>query len=323
MNHRVDGSKSFSAPAAGTLVAIGNFDGVHQGHVRVLTEARAEAEARGLAPLVLTFDPHPAAVLGKKAPDVLTPLARKIDLLVRAAQGLEVVVEPFTLELSRLSPDLFADQLLHRALGARLAIVGRNFRFGQGRAGDLDTLVQLGKQYGFEARALDLLGDGAGAFSSSRVREQVRAGAMDAASQILGRPHALTGQVVKGDARGRSIGFPTANLDGVHELLPPHGVYACCVDSVGEAPRALAHGVANVGVRPTVRGGFSVEAHLLDYEGDLYGQTLRVHLLARLRGEQKFAGLEELKAQIARDAAAAAKVAAESCPLPASGGAFF
>ena len=323
MNHRVDGSKSFSAPAAGTLVAIGNFDGVHRGHVRVLTEVRAAAQARGLAPLVLTFDPHPAAVLGKKAPDVLTPLARKIDLLVAAAPGLEVVVEPFTLELSRLSPAQFADQLLHRALGARLTIVGRNFRFGQGRAGGLDTLVELGKQYGFEARALDLLGDDAGAFSSSRVREQVRAGDLEAASVVLGRPHALTGQVVRGDARGRSIGFPTANLDGVAELLPPHGVYACCVDRVGETSRALAHGVANVGVRPTVSGGFSVEVHLLDYEGDLYAQTLRVHLLARLRGEQKFAGLQELKAQIARDAAEAAKVAAGSCPLPASGGAFF
>ncbi len=117
----------------------------------------------------------------------------------------------------------------------------------------------------------------------------------------MGRPHALTGLVVEGDARGRSIGFPTANLDGVVELLPPHGVYACAVDSVGETPRALAHGVANIGVRPTVSGGFSVEVHLLDYEGDLYAQTLRVHLLTRLRGEQKFDGIDELKTQIKED----------------------
>lgn len=323
MNHRVDGSQAYKAPQSGSLVAIGNFDGVHRGHIRVLSELRAEAAARGLAPVVLTFDPHPAAVLGRKAPDVLTPLSRKIELLAQAAPDLSVVVEPFTLELAGRSPAEFAAGLLSEALRARLAIVGNNFRFGKGRAGDLNTLAQLGREYGFEARALSLLGDAEGAYSSSRVRAHVQRGELDQAWEILGRPHALSGTVVAGDRRGRSIGFPTANLDAVVELLPPHGVYACVVDRVDEGPQALAYGVANIGVRPTVGAGFSVEVHLLDFAGDLYAGQLRVHLLKGLRGEQKFGDLDALKAQIAVDAALARAVAEAACPESPKNRGFF
>jgi riboflavin kinase/FMN adenylyltransferase len=184
-------------------------------------------------------------------------------------------------------------------------------------------LVELGKEYGFEARALPLMGDAAGAFSSSRVRVLVQNAELSAAWKILGRPHALTGTVVAGDKRGRSIGFPTANLDGVVELLPPHGVYVCVVDAVGAATNALAHGVANIGVRPTVGAGFSVEVHLLDFAGDLYGKQLRVHLLERLRGEQKFADVAALTAQIALDADAARSAAAAAYPEPPKSGGFF
>ncbi|MEZ4224391.1 MAG: bifunctional riboflavin kinase/FAD synthetase [Polyangiaceae bacterium] len=323
MTPRVDGSSRLQAPAEGSLVAIGNFDGVHRGHQHVVEEVNQAAAARRLAPLVLTFHPHPAAVLGKKAPDVLTVLERKIELLVSAAPGMRVVVEPFDLELSRWSPERFAEQLLVGALNAKLVVVGQNFRFGRGRAGDLHTLEALGQRFGFEARALPLVSDAAGVLSSSRVRTHVAAGELDEAQGILGRPHSLSGQVVRGDARGRALGFPTANLEGVAELLPPDGVYACAVDAVETGPRALSVGVANIGHRPTVEAGFSVEAHLLDFEGDLYGAHLRLHLLARLRPEQRFAGLDALRQQIGRDVEHARTLIPTLCPpRPAQGGFF-
>jgi riboflavin kinase/FMN adenylyltransferase len=297
------------------LVVIGNFDGVHLGHRAVLEASSAEAQALGLMTVALTFDPHPSAVLGRGALPVLTPLARKLELLGRACPGLTVVVEPFTQELARLPPTEFVERKLSLALKARIVVVGKNFRFGVRRSGDLGTLEELGRRLGFEARAEPLRGDQDGPYSSSRIRAALSAGDLATTERLLGRPHALSGKVTRGAGRGRTIGVPTANLEGVPEALPPYGVYACVVDRLTpEGGRVLARGVLNVGERPTVGAGFSVEVHLFDFDGDLYGQELRVHLCARLRDERRFDGLDALKAQIERDMASARAVLAERTP---------
>lgn len=317
-----------------SLVAIGNFDGVHRGHQVVLRAAAERAAQRELAAYVLSFDPHPAEVLAGVVVERLSGVERKANLMSQVSSRLTLIVEPFTQALADNSPEQFVRDFLVAKLRAAHVIVGENFRFGKGRAGDLHTLRELGQKYGFDAEAETLLGSAqpAGAasdaaqlaISSSRVRRAVKAGNLTEARELLGRPHALTGVVVTGAQRGRTIGFPTANLGDVVEVLPPFGVYACLVDdlSQGEPGRALGTAVTNIGVRPTLTEpdpAPSVEAHLLDpahghparaasgsgFSADLYGKKLRLHLIEHLRGERKFAGLDELKQQIARDAAQA------------------
>ncbi|HEV8550959.1 MAG TPA: riboflavin biosynthesis protein RibF [Polyangiaceae bacterium] len=303
------------ASARSTLVVIGNFDGVHSGHRALLGASRAEASARSLALVALTFDPHPSAVLGRGALPVLTTLERKLELLGAVCPELTVVVEPFTPELSQRSPEEFARGVLAEALGASLVVVGSNFRFGLGRSGDLQTLERLGAELGFEARAEALHGDAEGPFSSGRIRRALAAGDLTTSERLLGRPHALSGEVVHGAGRGRTIGVPTVNLSGVVEALPPYGVYAVLVDRLdATGARVLGRGVANIGERPTVGGGFSVEAHLFDFDGDLYGARLRLHLVARLREERRFPGIDALREQIARDMSEARAAVAPRVP---------
>lgn len=295
-------------PRDPSVVVIGNFDGVHYGHQAVLRQARALADARGLRCVVLTFAPHPSEVLGRGAPPQLTSLARRIELL-REHGATDVAVEPFTMDLAAWTPERFARDLLALRLGTQVVVVGRNFRFGSKRAGDFETLQSLGAALGFEAVAAEVAGDAEGPFSSTRVRDALAAGDVERAARILGRPHALGGVVEHGDARGKTIGFPTANLGGVEEMLPAYGVYAVRVRRERKGTGTGETGVMNIGVRPTVDGvSLRIEVHLFDFDQDLYGERLRVDLVARLRGEQKFAGLDELRAQIARDAENARKV---------------
>ena len=291
--------------SAPSVVVIGNFDGVHRGHQAVLRQARTLADARSLHCVVLTFDPHPGDVIGRGTPPRLTTLARRIELL-REHGATDVAVESFTMELASWTPERFATELLMQRLGTRAVVVGRNFRFGNKRAGDFDALHALGASLGFEAVAAEVAGDAEGPFSSTRVRDAVAVGDVERAARILGRPHALRGVVEHGDARGRTLGFPTANLGGVEEMLPAYGVYAVRV--CREREGTTQGGVMNIGVRPTVSGmSLRIEAHLFDFDGDLYGATLGVELIARLRGEQKFAGIDELRVQIAKDAENARK----------------
>jgi len=305
-------------------VAIGNFDGVHRGHQAVIAQAVELAQARSLQPLVLTFDPHPSVVLGPGALPSLTSLDRKLDLLCRQSPELRVVVEPFTLELAKMEPLEFARRLVVDALGAEVVLVGENFRFGRGRSGDFARLTELGAELGFRACATALSRDEQGPISSTRVRAALARGELGVVEALLGRPHSLTGQVVRGQGRGRSIGVPTANLSGLREALPPHGVYAVLVDlERGGAFTALAGGVANFGVRPTLGAGPSFEAHLFDVDVDLYGAELRVHLLERLRDEQKFSGLDELTTQIGRDMLAARALAGARKADPNARGAWY
>lgn len=300
---RFDDATLLPEPPRPSALVIGNFDGVHRGHAMVLREAATLAKARGLVPAVLTFDPHPAAVVGNGAPALLTTVERRAQLI--AEQGMAATwVRAFDRAFAAWDPDRFARDLVARGLGARLVVVGQNFRFGARRAGDLARLRDLGAALGFEVVVHAIASDERGPYSSTRAREAIAAGNLAEATHVLGRAHELSGVVVRGDQRGRTIGFPTANLGAVAEMLPPDGVYAVRVERLAEDGTAapLAGGVTNVGVRPTVSGGArTVETFLFDFEGDLYGAPLRLRLVDRLREERRFSGLPELKAQIARD----------------------
>ncbi len=305
------------------LVVIGNFDGVHRGHQDVIREASRLAAERELDLKMLTFEPHPAAALGRTAPALLTRLPRKIELARRVDASLDVVVEPFDRTFAAIAPDEFAERVLFQRLGASVVVVGKNFRFGKDRAGDFARLVELGRSLGFDTRPQALFGDDAGPWSSTRVRAALAQGNLDEVTTVLGRPHMISGVVREGDRLGRTLGFPTANLHYIEEALPPHGVYAVLVDRVEDRAAALAKGVMNIGVRPTVSGerALRVEVHLFDFEGDLYGATLRVHIVKHLRDEQRFPDLSALRAQIEHDAVAAR--GATEAAVPQDHGAFF
>jgi riboflavin kinase/FMN adenylyltransferase len=322
---RIDGVELLALPRATTLVAIGNFDGVHVGHRAILGAARERARSEALSLVVLTFDPHPAEVLGRGGQSTLTPLDRKIELLCRLDPDLRIVVEPFTRELSMMTARAFVEGLLLGSLGAKVVVVGKNFRFGRGREGDLALLGSLGQELGFEACALELECDATGPISSSRIRSVIDAGDLHEAERLLGRPHAISGTVRPGAGRGRTIGVPTANLEGIAEAMPPEGVYACLVDRVGSDGVAvrLAAGVANIGNRPTVGEGFAVEVHLFDFDGDLYGQRLRLHLIDRIREVRRFDSLDALKNQIRRDMEVARAQTSARQPDPSAGGAWY
>jgi riboflavin kinase/FMN adenylyltransferase len=287
----------------GTAVVVGNFDGVHRGHQALFLRAVERARSGGLVPVALTFDPHPSVVLGRVPPGVLTTMARKVEL-ISGLGAAHVFVRRFDEAFAAWGPDRFVEELVAGELFARVVVCGKNFRFGRDRAGDAALLGAMGERLGFESLTAEAT-DAKGALSSSRARDAVTNGDLAEAERILGRRHAIEGRVVRGDGRGRTIGFPTANL-AAEVLLPPNGVYAVLVDRVlGGDAAPLGAGVMNVGVRPTVGepSARHVEAHVFDLDRDLYGETLRVHLVAKLRDERRFPSLEALKAQIAVDAA--------------------
>ncbi len=278
------------AVPAERAVAIGTFDGVHRGH-RALVR---EAVGAGLRSAVVTFDPHPRSVLGYDV-QLLAPLERRLELLREIGPD-DVLVLEFTPELARLSADEFVEAVL-RPLGTRIVVAGEGFRFGAGRRGDLALLAALG----LDVRRVPLLGG----FSSSRIRELLRAGAVAEAAAVLGRPPEIEGTVVTGDQRGGTHGFPTANLAvPPHLLVPAHGIYAgrALVGGSDAGYRAA----VSIGVNPHY-GGVErrIEAFLLDFDGDLYGQRLRIELWERLRDERAFSSEEELVGQIQRDVEAA------------------
>lgn len=287
-----------------SVVAIGNFDGVHRGHQAILADAGREARALDLSVCALTFDPHPAAVLGRSAPPMLTTLARRAELLGRAGAD-RVVVRRFDREFSAWEPDRFARDLIAARLHAKLVLVGENFHFGANRAGDRAMLEALGTELGFRVCVTAIAGDDQGPFSSTRARAAVLAGDLPAAERVLGRRHAISGVVAHGQKLGRTIGYPTANLAAVPEMLPPDGIYAVVVDELPKegSARAIGAGALSIGLRPTIEGavGRTVEVYLLDFDGDLYDRALRLHFVAKLRDELKFSSLDALTAQIGRD----------------------
>jgi riboflavin kinase/FMN adenylyltransferase len=284
-----------------SVVTPGNYDGVHLGH-RALLRAAREAAGEQLAVLAYTFDPHPLHFLAPdRAPPLLTSLARRVELL-RDAGADRVVVQKFDRDFQALSPREFVEQVLVAQLNARVMIVGNDFRFGAQRAGDVAMLSELGAAHGITVKTVAPVTYEGEVVSSSRVRALLTRGEVEQAARLLTRAHELERRVLHGQKRGRTIGFPTANLELSGLLAPADGVYAVSVRVVdGAAASERLLGVANLGVRPTVSGGRSMEVHILDFSDDLYDRTLRVGFVARLRGEQKFAGLDALKAQIARD----------------------
>jgi len=282
-----------------TAIAIGNFDGVHVGHRALANRALELAKAPRRESAVLFFDPHPQEFFRPdNAPGRLTTVARREQLL-RAHGVDQVIVASFDHDFAAQSPAAFFERVLIQRAHAQEIVVGPDFAFGQGRRGTTDTLRELGKSRGIGVHVIDPVLDGQVRISSTLIRDHLHSGRVEAATRLLGRPHDVDGLVVKGDQRGRQIGFPTANLSPEPVLLPRDGVYAVWAQAEGwSAPR---EGVANLGVRPTFDAGRSLEVHLLDFEGDLYGETVRVAFMQRLRDEQRFDGIEALKAQLHRD----------------------
>ena len=281
-------------PDAGPcVVAIGKFDGVHRGHARVLAKARAYADELGLPMYVVTFDPHPAAVLRPEiAPKMIGSLGDRLERL--AANGADaVLVVPFTLELAAVTAEQATRAVLVDALHAKVVVVGADFRFGSGAAGDVVMLRLMGAAYGYTVHAVDLQADGVDKFSSTRVRELLALGDVATAATILGRPYAVTGPVIRGEQRGRDLGFPTANLEIPDELAAPlDGVYAgWLVDGADRYPAAI-----SVGDNPTFAGAsHRVEAYVLDRTDlDLYGKKVAVEFVEWIRDMLPFEGIEPL-----------------------------
>lgn len=292
------------------VVTVGTFDGVHRGHRALVDRAVALAAARGLPAVAVTFDPHPAVLL---RPDAAPPLLQALDERVaalRAAGADDVVVLAFDTALAALEPAAFVTDVLVGRLGAVAVVVGENFRFGRGAAGDVAALRTLGAAAGLDVVAVPLVGGDGEVVSSTALRTALAAGDVATVADGLGRPFALSGEVVRGDGRGRTLGIPTANVAvDPGRALPADGVYACRATGrdAGGAPVAAA-AVVNVGRRPTFDGvGRTVEAHLLDVPAglDLYGTRLRLAFVARIRAEQRFDGPEALLARIRTDVAEA------------------
>lgn len=299
--------RSLSAAAAlrGCAVAIGNFDGVHLGHRRLFEVARELAGARGASAAALTFEPHPARVLKPQvAPPLLTPLARKLELL-EACRLDAAVVQPFDRAYAATDAAEFVARDLVGHLGAVEVVVGHDFTAGRGRT-RVDGLRALLGEHGARLTVVDPVALDGLVVSSTKIRELLLEGNVEAAAQLLARPHDVEGTVERGAGRGRGLGFATANVHP-EAMLPAHGVYAVRAEVAG----ARYDAVANVGVKPTVQrdGKVSLEAHLFDTDGrDLYGERLRVSFVARLRDERRFASLDALRVQIAADAAQARAV---------------
>ncbi len=297
----IRGYEALDKPLRSPVVAIGNFDGVHRGHRFLFDEARRLAGAGGGQSAVLSFDPHPARVLAPAyAPPLITTLERKLELIAEA--GIEAaVVQPFDSAFAARSPAQFIDELVVGGLGAAHVVVGYDFTFGAQRAGTVERLKADGR---FGVTVVPAVTVDGLVCSSTKVREFVVEGRMDGAALILGRVHEVEGEVVRGDGRGRQIGVPTANLKPSTELVPKNGVYAgwCEVRSGAAAGRRFGAAI-NIGTNPTfvAERPVVIEAHLLDCDLDLYGATLRLGFVERLRAEERFASVDALVAQIKKD----------------------
>jgi riboflavin kinase/FMN adenylyltransferase len=292
------------------VLTIGNFDGVHIGHRAILRTVTDRARALDGEAVVYTFDPHPRKVLqGPAAPALLTTTEQKLELLAAAQIDL-VVLEPFTAEFARTPPEGFVRDHVHARLGPLEVYVGYDFHYGRDREGSMRLLTELGPRLGFAVTIIPEVTIGNRDVSSSRIRALLAEGAVDEAKLLLGRSYAVRGTVVEGDRRGRTLGFPTANLEPETEILPAAGVYAGrarLLDDAkpGDRVGAMWGAVTNVGRRPTFKAHDPplAEAHLLDWSGDLYGRRIELTFEVRLREERRFPGPDALREQIARDVA--------------------
>jgi riboflavin kinase/FMN adenylyltransferase len=295
-------------PAAwrGGAVALGNFDGVHKGHQTLLARTGEHARALGAPLVVLTFEPHPRRFfVPDTGPFRLTMLPAKLRLLEQF--GVQAVLaQHFDAAFAALSADAFVDEVLRTGLGARHVVCGYDFTFGARRVGNVEMLRAMGAEKGFAVTVLDPVMREGEIYSSTSIREALRAGWPSEAAELLGRAWEIEGTVEQGDKRGRTIGFPTANVALGEHLRPRFGVYAVRALIDGQESKGWRNGVANLGRRPTIgKLQENFEVHVFDFDGDLYGKTLRAALVDFIRPEMKFSGLDQLKAQIAADANAA------------------
>ena len=299
----------------GSVVTVGEYDGVHRGHRTVISEMHRMAAERGCATAVVTFDRHPATIVRpESAPLLLCDLDHKLELLAETGVDYTLVVE-FTPEQAEVPAEMFARQVLVDCLQARAVVVGADFHFGQGRRGNVETLGAVGEEFGYEVVGLPLVkqltGEGE-VISSTSIRAALSEGDVEKAHRLLGRPFEVRGVVTPGDRRGRTIGFPTANILTTPDLqVPADGVYAAWYvrDDGAQYPAAV-----NIGKRPTFYDDAErslIEAHLIGFRGDLYGESAKVRFVRRLRGEKKFDGVDSLKQQLVKDVADAAKCLAE------------
>jgi riboflavin kinase/FMN adenylyltransferase len=285
------------------VLALGNFDGLHRGHRKILDRLQRVAQERRATSVVMTFDPHPPRIVRPdKAPPLLMTKAQKLAGLAQAGVDGAAIVR-FTHDLSQWEPETFVRTVLVEWMHVAEVWVGANFLFGHDRSGNFSLLRTLGARYGFKAEKIDPVRYKDFVVSSTRVRRLVSEARVDEAAALLGHAYVIDGVVVRGEQRGRTIGFPTANLCTENELVPPHGVYATSAILDGIVMPA----VTNIGTRPTVdaSGRTSIETHIFDLDRDLYGATLRLAFVQRLRDERAFDSLDLLKSQIAADCARA------------------
>lgn len=292
-----------------SVVTLGNFDGLHLGHqelVRMVIRRAREISGRSV---VVTFRPHPLKVLApEKCPPLISIYEEKIQLFEKL--GIDVLVKiPFSLRFAEMTPRQFVKEVLCDTLGAKDIFVGYNYRFGKGREGTTQTLKLMGKEFGFTVHEVDQISLNGEVISSTKIRQLLSDGEVEHAARLLGRPYAITGIVIKGDSRGKTLGFPTANIASKHSIIPADGVYAVkllvrdrCLD-----------GIVNIGVRPTFdTHSRAIEAHVFNFNEDLYGEEITLFFIRRIREEKKFASAEDLADQITRDISSAKEILAES-----------
>lgn len=293
-------------------LGIGVFDGVHLGHQQVIRQTIADARQHEGLSVAITFDRHPSTIVAPaRAPQLIYSLSQRLRAIEAVGVDATMLIE-FTEEFSRKSGEVFVRELVAGFGSIASVCVGSSFTFGHQRSGNVELLTKLGAEFGFAVHGLSALALGGKTVSSTRIRNCIRAGDLNAASQMLGRAYALAGRVIEGDRLGRTLGAATANLEITGLVLPPNGVYAVHVEVFGKRLRA----VANIGLRPTVASAKPqqrFEVHVLDFSGDLYGAELEVTFAGRIRDEQKFGSLDELKSQIGRDIAAARKMFDQEC----------
>jgi riboflavin kinase/FMN adenylyltransferase len=303
----VAGSHTLGTPLRRGVLTVGNFDGLHVGHQEILRIVTERARSRDGEAAVYTFEPHPRKVLRPaNAPKLLTTLEQKLELI--EAAGVDVaIVERFDAEFAQRSAEAFVREVIHERIRPQEVYVGYDFRFGHDREGSMRTLTELGPHLGFAVTIVPEVTVGGRDVNSTRIRELLAEGRVEDARELLGRPYEVRGRVVEGDRRGRTLGFPTANLAPENEVLPAQGVYAGMLRVRGGSPPGELPAVVNVGRRPTFReaGEVVAEAHVIDWRGDLYGQRVELAFLHHLREERRFADVESLKRQIAADRDAA------------------
>ena len=311
----IDRLEKIRTPYKNAVVTIGNFDGMHIGHQALFNEVIQKAKAIDGTSVAMTFEPHPIRVLKQNGqPPLITLYEQKLELIEKT--GIDVLIcIPFTPDFAAVSAKAFVEDLLVRRIGMKAMVVGKDYTYGKNREGTLDTLKADAQRLGFEvivAEWIRVPTSLAGRASSTLIRELVKDGKLSDARELLGRHYQIRGKVVEGRNRGgKLLGCPTANINLQDELCPKNGIYAVTVDWQGSCYK----GVANIGYSPTFDDQrFTVEVHILDFDGDLYGEKIRVNFIERIRDEIKFNDISELSEQIQKDIQAAGRILSESCP---------